>query len=168
MEILSERWAPTLSSRGVVFRARAVTGGFRGKCPNVIETTGGNIVFMRNFESQTHALLRIVAGFLFLWHGMQKLFDIPTPAPDLPAFVTWVAGGIELVAGALVMVGLFTRPAAFLASGLMAAAYWMAHGLNHLLPLLNQGELAALYCFVFLLIAARGSGIWSLDSLRGS
>jgi len=167
MEILSERWAPTLSSRGVVFRARAVTGGFRGKCPNGIETTGGNIVFMRNFESQTHALLRIVAGFLFLWHGMQKLFDIPTPAPDLPAFVTWVAGGIELVAGALIMVGLFTRPAAFLASGLMAAAYWMAHGTSAPLPMQNQGELAALYCFVFLYISARGAGLWSLDAARG-
>ena len=73
------------------------------------------------------------------------------------------AGVIELVGGVLVLIGLQTRWAAFLCSGLMAAAYWMAHGLNDFFPLRNQGELAALYCFVFLFIAANGSGIWSVD-----
>jgi len=125
-------------------------------------------MFTRNFESQTYALMRIVAGFLFFWHGMQKLFDIPSPASALPAFITFGAGGIELVGGLLVMLGLFTRPAAFLSSGLMAAAYWMAHGFNALLPLENNGELAALYCFVFLYISARGAGLWSLDAARGA
>jgi len=74
-----------------------------------------------------------------------------------------VAGPIELVAGILVAIGFLTRPAAFVASGLMAAAYWMAHGPNHLFPLVNGGELAALYCFVFLFISAAGGGIWSVD-----
>jgi putative oxidoreductase len=123
---------------------------------------------MRGFEPQAYALLRIVAGFLFLWHGMSKILGIPTaPPPGAPAFVIWVGGGIELVAGALVMIGLFTRIAAFIASGEMAAAYWMAHGTRALLPIQNQGELAVIYCFAFLFIAAHGPGLWSLDQARG-
>lgn len=123
--------------------------------------------FMRNFEPQAYALLRIVSGFLFLWHGVQKVFGFPGGPPEAPAFVIWGAGSIELVGGALVMIGLYTRWAAFLASGLMAAAYWMAHGTQALLPIVNKGELAALYCFVFLYISARGPGLWSADSARG-
>lgn len=120
--------------------------------------------FMKAREAETYALLRIVTGFLFLWHGMQKLFSFPQPMPpDVPAFIIWVAGPLELVGGILVMIGLFTRPTAFVMSGLMACAYWMAHGMKALLPSVNGGELAALYCFVFLFISARGSGIWSLD-----
>ena len=125
--------------------------------------------FMKKLEPQSYAALRIVAGFLFLWHGSQKLLGIPTdPPPGLPVFLAYTAGSVELFGGLLVMLGLFTSWAAFVASGLMAAAYWMAHGLHHPLPLLNKGELAALYCFVFLFISARGPGVWSLDSLRGS
>ena len=125
--------------------------------------------FLARFQPQTYALLRIVTGFLFLWHGTHKLFGFPVEAPpDVPPFVTFIAGPIELAGGALVMLGLFTRPAAFLCSGLMAFAYWMRHGTVHLLPLLNFGEMAALYCFVFLFLATRGSGIWSLDALRGA
>jgi putative oxidoreductase len=125
--------------------------------------------FLSRFQSEAYALLRIVAGFLFLWHGMQKLFGFPAAPPaDAPGFVIFVAGPIELACGALVMLGLFVRPAAFLCSGLMACAYWMAHGTAHPLPLLNHGELAALYCFVFLFIATRGCGIWSIDALRTS
>jgi len=120
--------------------------------------------FMRSWEPQIYALLRIVAGFLFLWHGMQKLVGFPGEMPaGVPAFIIWIAGPIELVCGVLVMVGAFTRWAAFLASGLMAFAYWMGHGTQALLPVVNQGELAALYCFVFLFIAARGPGMWSVD-----
>jgi putative oxidoreductase len=119
--------------------------------------------FMKPFESQTYAAMRIMAGALFLWHGASKLFGFPAPAPDAPAFVIYVAGGIELVGGILVMIGLQTRWAAFLCSGLMAAAYWMAHGMKDFFPLNNGGELAALYCFVFLFIAAKGGGIWSVD-----
>jgi len=119
---------------------------------------------MRPYQAQTYALLRIVAGFLLLWHGTSKVFGIPMPpSAEAPAFVIWVAGPIELIGGLLVMIGLVTRWAAFLCSGLMAAAYWMAHGFQSPLPIQNQGELAALYCFVFLYIAAAGPGIWSVD-----
>lgn len=124
--------------------------------------------FMRAYESQTYAAFRIVVGLLFLWHGTQKLFGFPLPAPEAPAFVIWVAGSIELVGGVLVMIGLFTGWAAFLCSGLMAAAYWMQHGLNAFFPLVNRGELAVLYCFAFLFISARGAGIWSVDQSRAS
>jgi len=125
--------------------------------------------FMRPFESQVYAAFRIVTGLLFLWHGCQKLFGFPAPMPpDVPAFITYVAGPIELIGGVLVMIGLFTSWAAFLCSGLMAAAYWMAHGLKSPFPIVNQGELAVLYCFAFLLISARGAGIWSADGARSS
>ncbi len=119
---------------------------------------------LRRYQAETYALLRMVTGFLFLWHGMEKLFGFPEAMPSgAPAFVTWVAGPIELVGGALVMLGLFTRPAAFLASGLMAFAYWMAHGTRALLPIVNEGEPAVVYCFLFLFIAAHGAGKWSVD-----
>ena len=123
--------------------------------------------FMKRFGGETHALLRIMAGLLLLWHGSQKLFGFPQAPPDAPAFIIYVAGSIELVGGILVTIGLFTRQAAFVCSGLMASAYWLAHGTKHLFPLVNGGELAALYCFVFLFIAANGAGIWSADTARG-
>jgi len=122
--------------------------------------------FMKPFESQTYAAFRIMVGLLFLWHGSSKLFGYPPGPGEAPAFIVYTAGPIELIGGMLVMIGLFTSWAAFLSSGLMAAAYWMAHGTKHLLPTVNGGELAALYCFAFLFIAARGSGIWSVDDLR--
>ena len=123
--------------------------------------------FMSSYNSQGYALMRIVVGFLFLWHGAQKLFGIPSPIPgEVPAFITYIAGPIELIGGILIMIGLFTRWAAFLASGLMAFAYWMAHGTKALLPIQNGGELAALYCFVFLFISTQGGGIWSIDAAQ--
>lgn len=121
-------------------------------------------MFMKDYGEQTYALLRIVAGFLFFFHGSQKLVGFPPPASEAPAFIIYVAGGIELVGGILVMIGFCTRWAAFVCSGLMAAAYWMAHGTQALLPIANQGELAAVYCFVFLAISARGAGIWAVDA----
>jgi putative oxidoreductase len=124
-------------------------------------------IFLKPYTPQIYAVLRIVTGLLFLWHGMQKLFDFPAPGMEgTPPFVTFIAGPIELVGGVLVMIGLLTRWAAFLCSGLMAAAYWMAHGTNALFPLVNGGELAVLYCFVFLFIAAQGPGLWSVDGSR--
>jgi putative oxidoreductase len=124
---------------------------------------------LREHEVEVYAVLRIVLGFLFLWHGMQKVFGFPGEVPaGAPAFILYTAGPIELGCGVLVMVGLYTRPAAFLASGLMAFAYWLGHGTHALLPILNQGELAVLYCFGFLYIAARGAGTWSVDSMRAS
>ena len=116
---------------------------------------------MKAYEKQAYALMRIMAGFLFLWHGSSKYFSFPRVSPA-EGFVKIIAGGIELAGGVLIMIGLFTSPVAFLASGLMAAAYWMAHGTNDLFPILNQGELAALYCFVFLYISTKGDGIWSV------
>ena len=125
--------------------------------------------FMRPFESQAYAAFRIVVGLLFLWHGSQKLFGFPEAMPArAPAFIVYIAGPIELFGGVLVMIGLLTSWAAFVCSGLMAAAYWMAHGLNAPLPIQNQGELAALYCFAFLFISARGAGIWSVDGSRSA
>ena len=119
------------------------------------------VSFMKNYEGQTYALMRIVSGFLFLWHGSQKLLGFPSESMA-GGYVKWVAGSIELVGGALIMIGLFTSPAAFLASGLMAAAYWMAHGMNDLWPILNRGELAIMWCFVFLYISSKGDGMWSV------
>ncbi|MDZ7643837.1 MAG: DoxX family protein [Woeseiaceae bacterium] len=124
------------------------------------------MAFMTPYKEHIYALMRIFTGFLFLWHGSQKLLGYPPSDFDPPAYITWVAGSIELIGGVLVMIGLFTAPVAFLCSGLMAAAYWMAHGPSPFLPILNGGELAALYCFVFLYISARGSGIWSVDAAR--
>ena len=121
--------------------------------------------FMMRLEAETYALLRIVTGFLFLWHGMQKLFGFPAGMPaGVPAFIIYVAGPLELFGGVLVMIGLFTRPVAFVLSGQMAFAYWMGHGFHALLPVVNQGELAVVYCFLFLFISAKGSGIWSLGA----
>ena len=122
--------------------------------------------FLRSYEPQVYALLRMVTGFLFLWHGTQKLFAFPVPPPPVPPFVIAIAGPIELVGGLLVMIGLFAGWSAFLCSGLMAFAYWMVHGPQALLPIQNGGELAVLFCFVFLYISARGSGIWSVDAAR--
>ena len=124
-------------------------------------------LFVSKYGSHCYALMRIVVGFLFLWHGSQKLLDFPSGMPaGVPPFITYGAGSIELVGGILVMIGLFTHWAAFIASGEMAAAYWMVHGPKALLPIQNKGELAVLYCFVFLFIASQGSGIWSVDAAR--
>lgn len=120
--------------------------------------------FMQDYREQTYAAMRIVTGFLFMWHGVVKLFGFPVASPaGAPAAILYTAGPIELVGGLLVMIGLQTRWSAFLCSGTMAVAYWVGHGTDAFLPIQNQGELAALYCFVFLFIAARGAGIWSLD-----
>ena len=131
-------------------------------------------VFSREiWASQALAALRIVAGYLFVQHGTAKLFGVPHVAmfDHLSMFsLIGLAGVLELVGGALVMVGLFTRPAAFILSGEMAVAYFIAHAShgNVLLPTLNEGEAAVLYCFVFLLLSVAGAGAWSLDSMRKS
>jgi len=123
--------------------------------------------FMDNLQEPTYALLRIVSGFLFLSHGTVKMFDFPIDFAMGPLNpMTTAAGVIEIVCGGLIILGLFTRPAAFIASGMAAVAYWIAHGLNSFFPIANGGELVALYCFIFLFIAARGAGIWSVDGAR--
>ena len=120
--------------------------------------------FLNNYQEQAYAILRIVSGFLFIWHGTVKLFNFPIEYPYGPLNpLTTAAGAIEVIGGILIMIGLFTRPAAFICSGTMAVAYWMAHGMQALFPIANGGVLAALYCFVFLFIATKGAGIWSID-----
>jgi putative oxidoreductase len=121
---------------------------------------------LSRYQSHLLALLRIVAGLLFLTHGLVKLFGFPEGAQpgQVPFLGLMGAGGmIELVTGALLVLGLFTRPAAFIASGQMAVAYWMFHAPSGFHPILNGGELAILYCFLFLYLAAAGPGAFSLD-----
>lgn len=113
------------------------------------------------------SLLRIVAAFMFMSHGMQKILGFPGPRPAVAELLslTGVAGMLELCGGILLLLGLFTRPVAFLLSGEMAVAYFMAHAPQGFWPLLNRGELSALYSFVFLYFAAAGGGALSLDRL---
>ena len=118
---------------------------------------------LSEFQEQAYALFRIVFGFLFIWHGAQKLFNFPLDFPYPLNNLMYAAGGIELVGGALIMIGLLTRPAAFICSGTMAAAYWMAHGMEDFWPIINNGDMAVMYCFAFLFIATRGAGIWAVD-----
>jgi putative oxidoreductase len=115
------------------------------------------------------SLLRIVAALLFMAHGTQKLFAWPIGEPRDPApllSVMGLAGVLEVFGGALLLLGLLTRPVAFLLAGEMAVAYFMAHAPRGVWPILNQGELAALYCFLFLYLAAVGGGPWSIDAAR--
>jgi len=115
------------------------------------------------------SVLRIVTALLFMQHGLAKLVHFPEVAmfDQLPMFsLFWYAGVIELVGGLLLLVGLFTRPVAFILSGEMAVAYFMVHAPRGFFPILNQGELAVLYCFAFLYFAAQGGGEWSVDVVR--
>lgn len=122
------------------------------------------VSFMKAYQEQTYALLRITTGFIFLFHGSQKLLGFPPASYEAPPYILYIAGPIELIGGALIMIGLFTAPIAFLASGLMAAAYFMAHfSAESYLPILNGGDAAVMYCFIFLYISTKGSGIWSVD-----
>lgn len=120
---------------------------------------------MSKYDQQAYAILRIIAGFLFLWHGSQKLFDFPPSGHIIPPYIVFIAGPIEFLGGLLIMAGLWTRWAAFISCGEMAYAYWSGHAIHALLPILNHGELAMLYCFLFLFISARGSGVFSVDNL---
>jgi putative oxidoreductase len=119
------------------------------------------------FEPQAYALMRIVAGLLFAQHGAQKLFGALGGEAVQLASLMGLAGVIEFFGGLLIAIGLFTSPVALVASGEMAVAYFMAHAPNGLTPIQNRGELAVLYCFVFLYMAARGSGLFSADAARG-
>lgn len=127
-------------------------------------------MFMAKYEEQAYVLLRIVLGFLFLWHGCQKLFGYPPLPPGIkfPLYVLLIAGPIESFGGLLVMTGFLTRWSAWICSGEMAFAYWIGHGTHAALPLINHGELAVIYCFLFLFISSKGSGIFSIDNLLKS
>jgi putative oxidoreductase len=124
--------------------------------------------WLSRWQPQILALLRIVAGLLFLEHGTSKFFAFPVPFPlpgPLPPLLV-AAGVIELIAGLLITLGLFTRLAAFIAAGEMAVAYWMQHFPKSPWPVANMGEAPILFCFVFLYLAAAGPGAWSLDRAR--
>jgi putative oxidoreductase len=123
--------------------------------------------WLSRWQPQLLAILRIVVGLLFLEHGLSKFFGVPVPFPvhPLPPLLI-AAGAIELIAGVLVTIGLFTRLAAFIASGEMAIAYWTQHFPKSPWPAANMGEGAILFCFIFLYIAAAGAGAWSIDSAR--
>ena len=128
---------------------------------------------LESFAPYALALLRIVAAYLFIQHGTAKLFGVPHVAALDGVQVMSLFGFaaiLELVGGALLLIGLWVRPVALLLSGEMAVAYFIAHASHGhvLLPTLNEGEAAVLYCFVFLLLSVAGAGAWSLDSMRKS
>ena len=124
--------------------------------------------WLQRYEQPIFALLRVVAGLLFFCHGGQKVFGwFGGTGGKLPPLIM-VGGWIELVAGLLIALGLFAAIAAFIASGEMAVAYFMAHAPHGLLPIVNKGEAAVLYCFIFLYIAAHGSGPFSVDAQLAS
>ncbi|MFN3623403.1 MAG: DoxX family protein [Hyphomicrobium sp.] len=115
-------------------------------------------------------ILRIVAAILFIEHGTQKLFGVPTPTHGMPEAFTlfWFAGILEAFGGFLILIGLFTRPVAFILSGQMAVAYWMAHAPQSPFPALNGGDAAILFCFFFLYLVAAGPGAFSIDGKRSA
>ena len=125
--------------------------------------------FYSDRAPRLRSVLRMVAGFMFIAHGTHKLFNAPPGQSGAvpPMSFMGFAGILELFGGLLILIGLFTRPAAFILSGMMAVAYFMAHAPAGFLPLVNRGELAVLYCFVFLYLSVAGGGTWSADRALG-
>lgn len=127
--------------------------------------------FLSRWSDQFLAVMRIMTALLFMQHGTTKLFQFPVdptaPAGHGPAFLSliWIAGFMEVVGGALMVAGLWTRYVAFLCSGEMAVAYFYTHASRSFYPILNHGDEAILYCFIFLYLAAAGGGAWGLDSV---
>ena len=138
---------------------------YSGFFEHIRTTKWGDIMtFLDKYSDVSYVALRIVAGFLFLCHGTQKLVSYPTEFSYPLNTMSTSAGIIEVLAGSLIILGFYSRIAAFIASGTMAVAYWMVHGLNHPFPIANGGELSALYCFCFLYIATKGPGKFSLNT----
>lgn len=124
--------------------------------------------FLTRYAPYKRSILRIVVALLFFAHGTQKILGFPASDFNPPAFsMFWTAGILELIGGALLIIGLFTRPAAFILSGLMAFAYWIAHAPGSPFPVLNGGDAAILYCFVFLYFVFVGPGPISVDARLG-
>lgn len=132
----------------------------------------GSLPRRTEWEDRLLSVLRIMSGLLFLEHGTAKMFDFPHQATHhayaLFTLVPGLAGLLEVVGGILIAVGLFTRPVAFILAGNMAVAYFMSHAPKSFFPLLNGGDTAILYCFVFLFLAAAGGGCWGIDRSRGA
>jgi putative oxidoreductase len=123
------------------------------------------------FQALSYALLRVIAGLMIMQHGLQKHFGLlggfgPTGGRVAPISQNGLGGAIELIGGALLALGLFAQPAAFILSGMMAVAYFQVHAPHGFFPIVNRGELAVLYCFVFLFFSAHGAGAYSLDGMR--
>ncbi len=112
------------------------------------------------------SIVRIVSALIFMAHGTDKIFGFPAGKNPPPEFLSqmWIGGWLEIIGGILLVLGLFTRPTAFVLSGMMAVAYWQFHAPQNFYPLLNNGDAAILYCFIFLYIAFAGGGPWSLDA----
>lgn len=127
--------------------------------------------FLTPFSGPLLSILRIMSALLFMAHGTSKLLGWPPTemfaTPPEPMSLMWVAGVLELVGGAMLALGLFTRPVAFVLSGQMAAAYFIGHASQAFWPVQNQGDAAILFCFVFLYFAAAGGGPWSVDAVMG-
>lgn len=125
--------------------------------------------FFETWAPRILGVLRIIAGLLLMQHGLQKLFGVldahSGPVPMFSQF--WLAGVLELVGGGLLAIGLFTRPAAFVLSGLMAVAYFQAHFPKSFIPVINEGDLAVIFCFVYFYFIFAGAGPWSIDALWG-
>jgi putative oxidoreductase len=124
---------------------------------------------LEKYQAQLRAILRIVTALLFMEHGLAKLIHFPVPQPGVPnplPPLLVAAAVIEVAGGALIAIGLFTRLVAFLCAGEMAIGYFMFHFPQSFWPIVNMGEAAILYCFVFLYISAAGPGAWSMDSAR--
>ena len=140
--------------------------------------------YIKNLEPQCYALLRIVTGFLFMFHGTNYILSWPMARgmENAPWFMAYIGMPILTFGGLLTFIGFYSRPAAFLSSGMMAVAYWMAYGskafnppadstnsfIELMLPIVNRGELSVMFCFAMLYISSRGSGIWSVDAARGN
>jgi putative oxidoreductase len=131
--------------------------------------TGSTLDSLDRYSPHALAVLRIVAALIFMEHGTQKLFGFPAASeggqPPLLSLLG-IGGVLEFVGGLFILVGLFTRPVAFLLAGEMAVAYWLFHAPRSFFPVLNGGDAAILYCFVFLLLVFAGPGAWSLDAAR--
>jgi putative oxidoreductase len=122
--------------------------------------------YLGKYAPHCFALLRVMAGLMFAMHGTQKLFGWPGDRPAATAPLPITAGVIEVVGGLLIVIGLWAGWAAFIASGTMAVAYFMRHAGDGFFPIVNRGELAVLYCFLWLFLAAHGAGAWSVDQAR--
>ena len=127
--------------------------------------------FLTKFNEEAYSLLRIMAGFMLLMHGTQKILGVFADKQPTAGSQIWFGGLIELIGGLFILFGFQTRWAAFIASGMLADAYFQFHWKfqldSNFFPLVNHGELAVLYCFVFLFIATKGGGKWSVDGVKG-